>query len=80
VDTKLGRLDYSEINSPGITEYYNYWKKKCSGRQFPSVKDIGINDIPNATPYIYFAEIHYLPLRIFFTFIFYKSLQTSLTI
>jgi len=67
MDITLGRVDYSEIDSPGIKKYFGYWKQKCAGRQFPSIKDININDIPEAVPYIYFVEIHQQPLRFFFT-------------
>jgi len=69
VDIQFGRFEFSDIDSPGIKKYYDFWKQKCSDRLFPSSKDIDFNDVPEVTPYLYFTEIHYFPLRLFFTFV-----------
>jgi len=67
MDIKLGRVEFSEINSSSIKKLYDYWKQKCAGREFPGIKDINIKDITEAVPCIYFTEIHYSPLRFYFT-------------
>ena len=67
--TEFGYVPFSKITSPGIREAYNYWKNKCAGRDFPKYENFNLNDIPACKPYLVSAEIHHLPLRLYYLFL-----------